>query len=42
MSGDIRIGFNHGLLDLAETPAKGTGFWSQNTGGVAMSSYTNY
>ena len=29
------IGFNHGLLGLAENPARGTGFWSQNTEGVA-------
>ena len=24
------IGFNHGVLGLAENPARGTGFWSQN------------
>ena len=29
------IGFNHGVLGLAESPARGTGFWSQNTEGVA-------
>ena len=29
------IGFNHGLMGLAENPARGTGFWSQNTEGVA-------
>ena len=29
------IGFNHGVLGLAENPARGTGFWSQNTEGVA-------
>ena len=31
----IVIGFNHGVLGLAENPARGTGFWSQNTEGVA-------
>ena len=31
----IIIGFNHGVLGLAENPARGTGFWSQNTEGVA-------
>ena len=31
----LGIGFNHGLLGLAENPARGTGFWSQNTEGVA-------
>ena len=30
------IGFNHGLLGLAENPARGTGFWSQNTEDVAL------
>ena len=29
------IGFNHGVLGLAENPARATGFWSQNTEGVA-------
>ena len=29
------IGFNHEVLGLAENPARGTGFWSQNTKGVA-------
>ena len=29
------IGFNHGMLGLAENPARGTGFWSQNIEGVA-------
>ena len=29
------IGFNHGVLCLAENPARGTGFWIQNTEGVA-------
>ena len=32
---EIAIGFNHGLLGLAENPARWTGFWSQNTDGVA-------
>ena len=27
------IGFNRGVLGLAENPAQGTGFWSQNTEG---------
>ena len=31
--GDV-INFNHGVLGLAENPARGTGFWSQNTEGV--------
>ena len=31
----IVIGFNHGVLGLAENPARGTGFWSQNTEGAA-------
>ena len=31
----VNIGFNHGVLGLAENPARGTGFWSQNTEGVA-------
>ena len=31
----INIGFNHGVLGLAENPARGTGFWSQHTEGVA-------
>ena len=33
--GSCVIGFNHGVLGLAENPARGTGFWSQNTEGVA-------
>ena len=28
-------GFNHGVLGLAENPARGTAPWSQNTEGVA-------
>ena len=32
---NMGIGFNHGVLGLAENPARGTGFWSQNTEGVA-------
>ena len=31
----VIIGFNHGVQGLAENPAQGTGFWSQNTEGVA-------
>ena len=31
----MAIGFNHGVLGLAENPARGTGFWSQNAEGVA-------
>ena len=31
----IVIGFNHGVMGLAENPARGIGFWSQNTEGVA-------
>ena len=31
----VIIGFNHGVLGLAENPARGSGFWSQNTEGVA-------
>ena len=34
------IGFNHGMLGLAENPARGTGFWSQNTEGVARGALT--
>ena len=34
MKGDAIIGFNHGVLGLAENPALGPGFWSQNTDGV--------
>ena len=29
------IGLNHGVLGLAENPARGTCFWSQNTEGIA-------
>ena len=29
------ISFNHWVLGLAENPARGTGFWSQSTEGVA-------
>ena len=29
------IGFKHGVLGLTENPARGTGFWSQNTEDVA-------
>ena len=29
------IGFNHGVQGLAKNPDRGTGFWSQNTEGVA-------
>ena len=35
MKGHAIIGFNHGVLGFAENPARGTGFWSQNTEGVA-------
>ena len=35
MKGHAIIGFNHGVLGLAENPARGTGFWGQNTEGVA-------
>ena len=35
MKGHAIIGFKHGVLGLAENPARGTGFWSQNTEGVA-------
>ena len=31
----LGIGFKHGVLGLTENPARGTGFWSQNTEGVA-------
>ena len=31
----IILGFNHGVLGLAENQARGTGSWSQNTEGVA-------
>ena len=30
------IGFNHGVLGLAENPALGPGFFSQNTSGYAL------
>ena len=30
------IGFNHGVLGLAENPARGTGFFRQNTSGYAL------
>ena len=33
-SSGTNIGFNHGVLGLAENPARGTGFWSQNTEGI--------
>ena len=36
MKGHAIIGFNHGVLALAENPARGTGFWSQNTEGVGV------
>ena len=36
MKGHAIIGFNHGVLGLAENPARGTGFWSQNTKGIAQ------
>ena len=30
------IGFNHGVLGLAENPARGPGFFRQNTSGYAL------
>ena len=30
------IGFNHGVLGLAENPALGPGFFRQNTSGYAL------
>ena len=30
------IGFNHEVLGLAENPARGTGFFRQNTSGYAL------
>ena len=35
MKGHAIIGFNHGVLGLAENPVLGPGFWSQITEGVA-------
>ena len=35
MKGHAIIGFNNGALGLAETRARGTGFWSRNAEGVA-------
>ena len=36
MKGHAIIGFNHGLLGLAENPALGPGFFRQNTSGYAL------
>ena len=36
MKGHAIIGFNHGLLGLAENPARGPGFFRQNTSGYAL------
>ena len=36
MKGHAIIDFNHRVLGLAENPARGIGFWSQNTEGVAQ------
>ena len=33
---DMIIGFNHGVLGLAESPALGPGFFRQNTSGYAL------
>ena len=35
MKGHAIIGFNHGVLGLAENPALGPGFFHQNTSGFA-------
>ena len=40
MKGHAIIGFNHGVLSLAESPALGTGFFRQNTEGVARGFFT--
>ena len=36
MKGHAIIGFNHGVLGLAENPALGPGFFRQNTSGYAL------
>ena len=36
MKGHAIICFNHGVLGLAENPALGSGFWSQNASGYAL------
>ena len=36
MKGHAIIGFNHGVLGLAENPALGPGFLRQNTSGYAL------
>ena len=36
MKGHAIIGFNHGVLGLAEHPALGPGFFRQNTSGYAL------
>ena len=36
MKGHAVIGFNHGVLGLAENPALGPGFFRQNTSGYAL------
>ena len=36
MKGHAIIGFNHGLLGLAENPALRPGFFRQNTSGYAL------
>ena len=33
---NVIIGFNHGVLGLAENPALGPGFFRQNTSGYAL------
>ena len=36
LKGHTIIGFNHGVLGLAESPAIGPGFFRQNTSGYAL------
>ena len=40
MKGHVIIDFNHGMLGLAENPARGPGFFRQNTSGYAIGDLT--